>query len=800
MKKVIFFVGNAHLDPVWMWHWQEGSCEAKATIRSALDRMKEYPDFKFVCSASVVFQWIEEFDPQMLEEVKERVKEGRFRIVGGWFVQPDCNLPAGESFARHGLYGQRYFKNTFGTTATIGYNVDSFGHNLMLPQILKKSGMNRYVFMRPMRHEKEMPSELFQWKSPDGSEVTAFRIMGGYAANLQNLEDLEARVAANDKESQNPTDSMMFFYGVGNHGGGPTKKNINAVMEFAKTHPDRKVIFSDVVDFFDYIEPFEEQLPVHTDDLQHHASGCYSAVSSIKNDVRRTENALINAEKFSMMANALIGKKCNPKKFEKAWKNTLFCHFHDILGGCCIQDAYEDVFAMLGESRSFAKRTENNALQSISWKIDTHDFTKGVPVILFNPNDFDVEEMIPVNKQVPVILDGNGNRMGIQYVRSQVFSCKARDDTAFMAKIPALGYATYYMKSPQEVEPFEFESPLHIDRRSMENENLRISFEEHTGYITSIFDKVHEKELLNGFGAVPIVIDEQAHDTWSHGMNYFDREMAKFGDATMKITESGPLRVTLKVVNRYNDSTLVQYFSLRKGAKTLDVKAQVDWHERYKMLKLAYDTIYDNGKAYYEIPFGVIERPANGEEEPCLSWVAIKRDNDGLAILNNNKYSFSIKDGTVNLTVVRSPLFADHGRGRDEECTFTDQGIHNFSYMILPMEKTEWSDVIREAKHLNNPVTVIMENNHNGILPTQYSGYTCSTENIILSAIKPAEDGEGIVLRAYETNGREVDVTFTGSMLPAILKAHFGAFGVNTYYYSFRTKQWKEVLMTEYEQ
>ena len=166
-KKQFYLVGNAHLDPVWQWRWQEGSAEAKATIRSALDRMKEFPDFKFVCSSASVFRWIEEFDGDMFEEIKQRVKEGRFVIVGGWHVQPDCNLPSGEGFARQSLYAQRYFKENFGVVAKVGYNVDSFGHNIMLPQILTKSGMNQYLFMRPAPHENDLPSDVFNWVSPE---------------------------------------------------------------------------------------------------------------------------------------------------------------------------------------------------------------------------------------------------------------------------------------------------------------------------------------------------------------------------------------------------------------------------------------------------------------------------------------------------------------------------------------------------------------------------------------------------------------------------------------------------------
>ena len=170
-QKTLHMIGNAHIDPVWLWQWQEGFHEVKASFRSALDRMNEDDQFKFVSSSAAFYEWVEKSDPAMFDEIKARVKEGRWRVVGGWWIQPDCNIPAGESLVRQALYGQRYFLDKFGVTATTGYNVDSFGHNSMLPQILRKAGLRYYVFLRPMPHEKGLPNRLFWWESDDGARV-----------------------------------------------------------------------------------------------------------------------------------------------------------------------------------------------------------------------------------------------------------------------------------------------------------------------------------------------------------------------------------------------------------------------------------------------------------------------------------------------------------------------------------------------------------------------------------------------------------------------------------------------------
>ena len=185
----LHMIGHAHLDPVWLWRWTEGFQETKATFRSALDRMKEYDDFQFISSSAAFYEWIEQSDPAMFAEIQNRVREGRWCLVGGWWIEPDCNIPAGESFVRQGLYGQRYFMEKFGRKAVVGFNPDSFGHAASLPQILKKSGLHYYVFMRPMPNEKGLPSRLFWWESDDGSRVLTYRIPYEYLNWGRDIED-----------------------------------------------------------------------------------------------------------------------------------------------------------------------------------------------------------------------------------------------------------------------------------------------------------------------------------------------------------------------------------------------------------------------------------------------------------------------------------------------------------------------------------------------------------------------------------------------------------------------------------
>ncbi|MBQ1954336.1 MAG: alpha-mannosidase [Clostridia bacterium] len=817
-KKTYYLVGNAHLDPVWQWRWQEGSVEAKATLRSALDRIKEFPEFIFVCSSASVFQWVEEFDPEMFEEIKERVKEGRIIIVGGMHVQPDCNNASGEGYARQTLYAQRYFKEKFGVTAKVGYNVDSFGHNLNLPQILKKSGMDSYIFMRPGKWEKDLKDELFNWLSPDGSSVTTYRILDGYSYNFHDAEELTRRLAQIDSESSTDIDFAPLFYGVGNHGGGPTIQNLTLIEEYKKQGTDKKLVYSTHSDFFEKVRSSGVEIPEYRDDLQHHAAGCYASVSAVKAGIRRSECELIAAESFQTLANKLLGKPAKPKAFEEAWKNVCFVHFHDSMGGCSMREVHDDSAYILGAALNTAAVEANNALQSISWKMDTSKRELGLPVVFFNPNGFDVDELVYVNRYGEGAFDSEGNPVPTQNVYSSAAECMIRTDIMLKAHVPALGYAVYYIRdtwpddatrltvktevpeSPVRAIPYTGYRTSNIhDGTVLENELIRIEFELHTGYIQSYIDKRTGEELISSRAAVPIVADEYYQDAWGHANTYFNDYMARFSDAEVTVVEGGPLRATVKVVSRYNSSTLTQYFSLEPGSDKLSVRAEVDWHEKHKMLKIKWPMKVTDPKAYYEIPFGVIERPADGEEEPGLTWTAVKGSDRGFAIVNSDTYSSSVDGGTIYHTVVRSPIYGDGGGPRTSESEFTDQGARKFSYVLMPVGES-WSPVIRAARSLNRPVSSFIETWHGGKLPpAPYASINVSQDNVILSAIKRSEDGLGLIIRLYETDGKETDVTVSGDILPAPLNTKFSPWSVRTFFLADGSKNWTEVLLTEFD-
>ncbi|TDF98752.1 alpha-mannosidase [Paenibacillus piri] len=806
-KTDIHMIGNAHLDPVWLWQWQEGYAEIKATFRSALDRLREFPDFVFTCAGAAYYRWVEENAPEMFEEIRERIKEGRWVVVGGWWIQPDCNLPSGESFVRHGLYSQRYFLEKFSVMARVGYNVDSFGHHGMLPQILKKSGMDAYVYMRPNEQEKSMDRSLFWWESIDGSRVMTFRIpfsYGNWASSDKHEDPFKGKVQDVMALADQDGHSFMNFYGVGNHGGGPTIANLQSIHSLQQTYGSDKIKLSSPNAYFAEMERIGAELPVFRDDLQHHASGCYSAHSETKALNRKAEHRLLTAEKFSTIAYRQLGLAYPERELRRGWENVMFNHFHDIMGGCSIKEAYEDARDSYGEALHTAAVSLNAALQKISWSIDTmkdgiqalskdmdwalwEQKDEGIPLVVFNPLSWEVHAPIHVNKTVKGITDDQGAAVDLQVVRGSRTNRTDKYDTLFMGKIPAMGYRVYWIYKEKSFSPAP-SGQLAADRNVLENDWYRLELEAHTGHIASLFDKQNGVEVFNGKAAVPVVIDEHHCDTWAHGIFEFRNEVAKFGDADIKLMEQGPLRARLRVVSRYNRSVLRQDFILYRDKPGIEVKVKLDWREEHKMLKLSFPARIADPKAAYEIPYGHIERPVNGEEEPGQQWLSVtgvhadgSLDSYGLTLVNDAKYSFDVKDNDMRMTVARGAIFADHYGDRDEECEFMDQGIQQFGYALIPHEG-DWrtGDATRKAMEFNVPPVSIIETYHKGALPQSSEGIRISASHVIAAAFKRSEDDDGYILRCYETNGREEVVEIAIPMLGRTWNVPFGKYEIKT--------------------
>jgi alpha-mannosidase len=757
----LHMIGNAHIDPVWLWQWQEGYHEVHATFRSALDRMEAYPNFVFVASSAAFYEWIEQSDPVMFREIQERVKQGRWVITGGWWVEPDCNIPCGESFVRQGLYGQLYFRKKFGLQAQTGFNVDSFGHAAALPKILQQSGIDYYVFLRPMPHEKELPAQLFRWQSGDGSCLMAFRIPFAYTFWGDDLESHARDCLA---EMSGDLREMMCFYGVGNHGGGPTIRHIECINQLAADQNfPAEVLFSTPEAFFQAVQTHKESIPTVEGELQHHASGCYAAHSGIKRWNRQAENRLLAAEKWSLLADWITDQPY-PTDFGRAWKNVLFNQFHDTLAGTAIEAAYEDARDTYGEALAIADRALTAAVQSLARQIHIPNVDGDMPLVVFNPLTFPLKTPIEIESSRwpsdAVLLDDQGKTIPHQSVQPATTAGRAR--LAFMAELPALGYRTYTLSTPPSPDKtLDLGQVIQVADHLLQSQRFRLEFDPHTGWITSLRDIQYGVEVFSGPAARPIVIDDP-HDTWGHGVFRWDQIIGEFGAAQIKLVEHGPVKSVLRVSSRYGASTLIQDFSMYPDLDQIDVRLTVDWREQRKMLKLRFPVNLQDAAATFEIPYGQIERPAKGDEEPFQSWVDLSgmaQDKPyGFSLLNDGKYSLDVNSTGIGLTVLRSPVYAHHIPHElqpERDYTYMDQGTHRFQYTLYPHTGSwQQAGTVQRAAGLNQPPVALFTTCHpQGTLPQNDSFIAVAPESILVTVLKQAEGGHDLILRAYETGG-----------------------------------------------
>lgn len=787
----VHLIGNAHLDPVWLWRWQEGYSEVLATFRSALDRMVEFDDYIFTCAGACYYKWVEETDPAMFEEIRQRVQEGRWVIVGGWWIQPDCNAPSSESFARHALYSQRYYMEKFGRKAEIGYNVDSFGHNAMLPQLLKESGLRGYVFMRPNPFEEKtypFPNTAFLWEGADGTKIPTFRISNAYCCDLPNAVSWTNEALERAEKFSHPD---MCFYGVGNHGGGPTIKVLKALNELIKESKEGDISFSSPNAFFDELDV--SKIPLLSDELQHHASGCYTTVMEIKELNRKAELQLAAAEKYAALAEWL-GFRIDVSPLAEAWQNVLFNQFHDVMGGCSIREAMEDAVIDLKHAIHAAQQVTNKALQKLSWNMDTSRGqevirskshfrlwsreTLGTPLTVFNPHSWPVRALVRTGGEIggeitPFIETGDGALLPYQRGRSSVTNGEHdKWEYAFVDEIPAMGWKTFWINRGEGKKAATSKKTLIACDTRLENDWLIAEFAKETGALIRLYDKMKNQELI-ARPTSALVIDETEADTWAHRIFEFRSVAGEFGGAKVELVESGEVYAKLKITTEYGKSLIKKYVTLYRELPGLYMSYVVEWNESHRMLKLAFPTPFSGGEVS-GIAGGALKRHATGMEEHMHSWVNM----GGLSIVTDTRAAYDALDGEVRITALRSPAYADHFGARDGFCEPMAQGEHRFQ-LVLTAE-TDPLVLSRMAAELICPPERILGTYHKGALKEADEGLVAGG-SVIVDAVKKSEDGSGWVIRIREAGGLNTQAKISLPMLGRTVEADFTPYQIRTF-------------------
>ena len=689
---IVHLIVNSHLDPVWLWRREQGIDEVLSTGRTACDLLDRYPELVITRGESWFYEIIEKYAPALFARIRAYVASGRWHIVGGWYIQPDCNLASPETYLAHGRIACGYFRKKFGVSVQTGYNVDSFGHNAMLPSFYAASGIRNYVFMRPMEHEMTLPANDFIWRAPDGKEVLTSRIIGGYGTWKDCHKDSLEYVL---KNADSEIGHVMCFWGVGDHGGGPLREELDWVLEHRNDYPGVEIRFSHPDAYFEAVRASGAELPVMEGELQHHAIGCYAAYSRIKREVRETENALIRLDRLLPSAQR-----------EAAWKKLLFATFHDIFAGTCIRSGYDDVFDSLGAAResvreAFLKksRRRNFKLPPKSRQRIIFDNTDAAPFhgfVTFQPSLIERWK-----SDQPVAFYGAGGRPYPAQMIASPESSVGWKSFVFPMDIPGRGRRILeldYAKSNARSGSVKAAGAGRIG-----NETVAVELNR-TG-IASL--KRGETEFLAAPPEAVVIPD--ATDTWSHGINSFadppsDRFRLK-GAWKSTIRGSWLSETAVRSADRDGNS-LTWFCRVFDGIPGIQLKLNLNWHSAQKMVKLLIRPAFKVAGRMDGIPGGVLERSLNGEEYPVFNRMTLSGGKHALSIVSRDVFSADVQpDGTVRLTLLRSPYFAHHDPWKTAEFAgngVTEQGEHEFTVTLLadPSEQEICDEILRQS----NPV------------------------------------------------------------------------------------------------
>ncbi len=728
MKKV-YMIGNTHFDPVWLWKWDEAMSSITATFRSALERMREYPEFKYSFATPPVFEWIKKTNPEMFEEIKQRVEEGRWELGEGWWVQPDCYTPSGESLVRQGLYGQKYLKENFGRYSETVFNIDSFGHPPMLPQILTKSGIKYYVFCRPEGRHIELDEPLFNWRSPDGSSVLTYRddhpYMGDTADEIENAKEL--------------TYDSLKVYGVTDHGGAPTIKSIEKIRE------SDCAVFSTVKEFF------EGRKTDHTleRELVTGDFGVYANHTEIKALNRKAEYSILNAEKASVIADNYDGEA-----LKNCWQDILFNQFHDILGGACIKEAYYDAKNKYGRAITTANeimhynllrvtnrinmpgRNPDNEWNIVVWNLNTEKYNGYIEAEVQWLHEF------PSYDKGILLEDSEGNKYECQIIRERSVIPGFRSRFLFKSEIPAMGYKAFKVVKTYEDVKYDTIPDLH----TVETEGYTVKLSEN-GEIESVYDKKEGKTLQGKLLNPACFIDDG--DTWAFNIESYGKELETFKLGRLEEVERGPLRNVIKATYSFRSSKLEFYYTFYAKEQYMDVRYRVNWNEKHIAFKLMSDLCGDTHTV--SVPYGSIERSENKAEVPMGEWIRT----DNLIFAVDHMFAYTATDERLGLTVLRSPIYGDlrcRDIDLDTDYEIMEQGITEGTVRVC-FNKNKCATAF--SAELNNPPVVLCEANHKGDLKECASFFSVDAESVYLTALKRAENNRAhTVIRGTEYGGK----------------------------------------------
>ena len=781
-KPCVHLICNAHLDPVWQWQWEEGCAEALSTFSIAVEILNEHKEFVFNHNEAVLYEWVMEHDPSLFKKIQELVKKGQWSVSGGWYLQPDVNLTSTESIIRQIMEGRTFFKKYFHSFPEVAYNFDSFGHSAGLPQILRKSGYKMYIHMRPQEEQLKLPSCLYRWQGCDGTEIAALRIpVGLYHTEYHNIKE---RLRQGTELALKKGQDIPVFWGIGDHGGGATREDLNQIRDFIEKENRVDFRHSTPDLYYQAVKDTLKEAPVFKGGLQRVFTGCYTSLSRVKRKAIQSAGLLRQAESISAAAWWLKGISYPEEKIRQTWRDHLFNDFHDILPGSCTEPAEKDALDLYGKAMDSARRLRMKAVTALN---KPYKNSPSLPMIVLNTN--------PCLTKVPVegefMISHRPKWKGSWHVelhtlRGEQIVCQEEQPEAllpfngwrrkisFLSCLPGMGISRFQLKVKEgKTQRGEFRPALDYE------------IDPGSGLIERLYGP-RKAQILSGPLMQPVVIKDTG-DSWGTGIKKYRGKEDVFepGPGSFRVVEKGPVRMIFESEWKYKESSIIMKTLSYSQWPVLEYRLRILWNHTHRQLKLSIPTNFRQSSVLCEIPGGLARRSADGEEYVHRRWLCVKGQINGkpasVGIVNSGQHGFDFKDGEIRLSVLRSAAYC-HERGFDlkgcpgHKCM--DMGGHFVRLLVVPGEP---ESVIRKlpalADWLSSPPFALSH------LPVgkrdEDDLLSLSPENVRLLACKRSEEGEALVIRIQEAAGlpseavvhvKEPDIRYKAALNPLEIK------------------------------
>ncbi|WP_026688377.1 glycoside hydrolase family 38 C-terminal domain-containing protein [Alteribacter aurantiacus] len=826
--KTLHLICNAHLDPAWLWELEEGAGEALSTFRIAANFCEEFDTFVFNHNEVILYKWIEEYDPDLFKRIQHLVEQGKWHIMGGWYLQPDCNMPSGEAFIRQILTGRRYFDEKFNKRPTTAINFDSFGHTRGLVQIMKKSGYDSYIFCRPDQNDCPLPSEDFTWVGYDGSEILGHRAYKAYLSGLG-----KANIKVRDWLAEHPERSEgLVLWGVGNHGGGPSRADLIKLEELKKEETNYAITHSLPESYFEDLRNNNVPLPKYEADLNPWAVGCYTSQILVKQKNRMLENDIFLVEK--MMAHAsLLGLCKYPKaEIDEAISDLMVIQFHDILAGTSIQKVEDNAIRQANHGLEILARLKARAFFALtSGQRQAEDGE--VPIFIYNPHPFKIQSNFECEFQIPkgskdkkeipsIKVNGVGIPCQMEREESNLY-VKGRKRVVFEAEL-----------EPGQINRFDFSYEDEItdsnDRAEvLEKQDGYISFKTKDLHVlinrnTGFFDRLEvDGENFIKKGAFKPIVIEDNDDSWGSQVKSFPNKIGEFelvtekndtdslvGNQTLdsvRIIEDGRVRTVVEASFKYQGSYICQRYFLPKQGTEIKVTLTVYWNEKCKMLKLSVPTELPSAKYLGQVAYGNENLPIGDREVVTQKWsCAVSNDsNKALTCINNGIYGSNFSDGEIRLSLMRSPGYASlHGGGNedvmpnDRFSKYSDQGQREFTFWFNAGKVEERLSLIDREALIHNEKPYHLTYFPSGEGKVHEPLIKLSDNVVQVATFKQSEkDQNEYIIRLFEPTGQKRTTTMAIPVLQIEEEIHLNIFEIKTFSVNISTREIKEVNIIE---